>query len=167
MAMPAAPDRSPFDAKAASFDPEATRRALTQIPDGTFIITSAFEGHRAGSTALSVSICATEPRLVCVALRKGHFIEPLIRDSRAFAICRVSPTDRLVLRRFSESEHHDADPFDGVETTTLVTSAPILTRSLMALDCEVVRHFDLEADCELFIGQVLAGHVFDAEDRAK
>ena len=166
-AMPTAPDRSPFDARAAAFDAEQTRRAVRQIPGGVFVITSSFEGKRAGSTVMSVGMCAGEPRLVCVALRKGHIIEPLIRDSRGFAICMIDPNDRLVMRRFAESEHHDSDPFDGIDTTTLVTPAPVLRRSIMALDCEVVRHFDLEADCELFIGSILAGQVFEDDDRAK
>ncbi|MBX3364578.1 MAG: flavin reductase [Phycisphaeraceae bacterium] len=137
--------------------------ALDTIPGGAFIITSAFDGVRSGVIARSVQPCADEPRLVCVAVRKGHTVEPLIRDSRCFALCRVARTDRLVMRKFEMSADHDPekpqDPFDAFAIETMTTGSPILRKSDLVLDCEVVRHFDLEADCELFIGLVLAARI--------
>jgi flavin reductase (DIM6/NTAB) family NADH-FMN oxidoreductase RutF len=102
-----------------------------------------------------VQACADEPPLIAVAVKTGHWIEPLIRDSHVFAICRVNPAERLLLRKFAEtSRPRDGDPFDCMATERLVTGAPIIAKSGLALDCEVVRHFDLEADHELFIGLV-------------
>ncbi len=137
-------------------------RALALLPSGTFLLTAAHENDRAGARVGSVAQCATEPLLLSVALRKGHSIEPLIRDSHAFAVCRVNPQDRLLLRKFSEHSAPDenADPFDSLPVERLATGAPVLKRSLLAFDCEVVRHFDLEADHELYVGQVLDVRIY-------
>lgn len=137
-------------------------RALCLLPSGLYVMTSAFEGKRAGVLVKSVQACADEPLLISVAARKGHWIEPMIRDSHCFAICRIDPNDKLVVRKFMgpplPGDH--GDPFDAVATETLSSGAPIIKRSILALDCEVVRHFDLEADHEIYVGQVLAGKVY-------
>ena len=138
-----------------------TLRALNSLPSGTFLLTSAFEQKRAGMLVHWAQPCAEEPVLVSVAARKGHSIEPLIRDSRAFALCRIDADDRLLLRKFRSHRppDEDGDPFDSMEIETLVTGSPVVSRAMSALDCQVVRHFDLEADHELFVGQVMAGWV--------
>lgn len=134
-------------------------RAVELLEGDAFVMTAAFEDQRAGMRVLSVFCCSTEPLLICVAAKKGHPIEPLIRDSHRFAICKVDPTQKLVLRKFSTEPEEGEDPFDSFLVDTLATGSPILVTSPLVLDCEVVRHFDLEADHELFVGQVLAARV--------
>ena len=138
-------------------DHDAVPRAIEALPSGSYVMTSAYEGERAGVLVSWVTRVADEPALVCVAVRKGHAIEPLIRDSRAFALCRVDAEDKLVRRTFSDTRPPDerGDLFDSIAVRTLATGAPVLSRSTLALDCEVVRHFDLEADHELYVGQVV------------
>lgn len=140
--------------------PDPIAAALSSIPQGMFVITSAFEGVRSGVIVLGVMPCAYEPRLICVAVRKGHTVEPIIRDSRHFGICLIDASDRLAVRKFEMSADHDPekpqDPFNSLAVETLISGSPILRKSALAFDCEVVRHFDLEADCELYVGQVLA-----------
>lgn len=138
-----------------------TLQALNSLPSGSFLLTSAHDDRRSGMLVHWVQPCAEEPALVSVAARKGHSIEPLIRDSRSFAVCRIDVTDRLLVRKFASHKPPDelSDPFASIEVETLVTGSPVLSRATAALDCTVVRHFDLEADHELFIGQVLAGWV--------
>jgi len=136
------------------------QRAMADLTRGLYVLTSCFEGKRAGVVVRSVQPCADEPPLLAVAVRTGHWIEPLIRDSHAFAICRVNVSEKLMLRKFAETARpRDGDPFDCVRSERLVTSAPVLVDSPLVLDCEVVRHLDIEADHELFIGHVLAVRV--------
>lgn len=139
--------------------PDTIAQALEQLRGDVFVMTSAFEDQRAGIVVLSVFQCAAEPPLICAAVRKGHPIEPLIRDSHCFALCRVDPSQKLVLKKFAVDPTEDEDPFDSFTLTRLTSHAPILAQSTLALDCEVVRHFDLEADHELFVGQVLAARL--------
>ncbi|MCG3123992.1 MAG: hypothetical protein GIKADHBN_02431 [Phycisphaerales bacterium] len=136
-------------------------QTLAMMPCGLYVLTAAFEGKKAGATAKSAMPCATEPLLVCVASRKGHGIEPIIRDSRHFGLCLIDPGDKLMTRKFC-SMNREADAFDSLPVETLVSGAPLIRRSVLALDCEVVRHFDMEADHELYIGKVLAARVYSS-----
>ncbi|MEL6328339.1 MAG: flavin reductase family protein [Planctomycetota bacterium] len=147
---------TPSESEAAAIVETMSRFAC----DG-FVMTSSFEGDRAGTRALSVQPAATQPLLVCVAVRKGHAIEPLIRDSRVFGLCLTDPGDRLLSRKFpiggEPAGADEVDVFDSLATFEMRTKAPLLDRSPLVLDCEVVRHFDLEADHELYVGLVLGG----------
>lgn len=146
------------------------RAALGMLPEAQFVMTSSYEDKRAGVRLRSVQRCADEPVLLAVASRKGHAIDPLIRDSRAFAICLIDPADRLLARAFPpaqqdpEPDEDEHDPFDAIQTEELATGSPLITRAVAAFDCEVVRHFDLEADHELFVGQVMAVKLYRSAD---
>jgi flavin reductase (DIM6/NTAB) family NADH-FMN oxidoreductase RutF len=136
------------------------QRALANLQAGLYVLSSQFEGKRAGVVVRSAQPCADEPPLLCVAVRRGHWIEPIIRDSHCFAISRIKQADRLLLRKFAEtSRPRDGDPFDCMPTLRLVTGAPVIAKASLVLDCEVVRHFDLEADHELYIGLVVGARV--------
>ncbi|MFG0285849.1 MAG: flavin reductase family protein [Phycisphaerales bacterium JB039] len=137
--------------------PDPLAAAADRLPSGLFLMTAAHD-TRAGAIIRWAQRCAEEPVLVAVALPKGHTIAPVIRDSRAFGLCEVRPDDKLLLAKFSKPEPPDEqeDPFASLRVRTLKTGAPLLAGSTLALDCEVVRHFDLEADHEIYIGQVVA-----------
>lgn len=138
--------------------------ALTRLPSGCYLMTAANDGVRSGMLVHSVVQCCADPMLICVAARKGHKIDPLIRDSRSFAIGIVEPSDKLVARRFRSTDSvpteylsvDEDDPFDAVETQKLVTGSPILMRCMTWFDCEVLRRIDLESEMELFVGVVVA-----------
>lgn len=130
--------------------------ALRWIPSANFVMAAAFEGARAAILVSWVQRCATEPMLVSVAVRKGRPIEPIIRDSHAFALSLLAPDDRLVLRRISDSDEHAGNALDSIDCETLRTGSPCVRRAVLALDCEVARHIDLDADHELYIGLVVA-----------
>jgi len=137
------------------------KRAAGMLSPGLFVLTAAHEGRRSGVVARSVAWASDEPLLIAVFVKRGHWIEPVLRDSRKFAVCQVvdaaGPTMSLLLRRFAEtSRPRDGDPFDGIDSTTLITGSPVLARSPLVLDCEVHRHFDLEADHEAYLGLVRA-----------
>ncbi|MFZ4575237.1 MAG: flavin reductase family protein [Phycisphaerales bacterium] len=131
--------------------------ALDAIPRCKFVMTAQHENRRSGVIVKWVAGCSDTPPLISVSLRKGHWIVPLIRDSRAFALCSIAPTDRLAQKKFAESARpRDGDQFDVLGADRLTTGAPVLPGSALVLDCEVSRHIDLEADHELYIGLVVA-----------
>lgn len=133
---------------------------LSLLPAGAFLMAAGFEGKRAGVIARSVAVVADEPLMVGVSIRRGHWIEPLIRDSRAFSVSVLESSDMLSVRKFADEASREDDPFDYIAWETLQSQAPVLRRSLAAIDCEVVRRLDLEADCALIIGRVLDAKVF-------
>jgi flavin reductase (DIM6/NTAB) family NADH-FMN oxidoreductase RutF len=149
-------------------DPPATpaqvhagvNHALTLLPSSVCIMSASYDRARAAAVVRWAMRCATEPPLVCVAVRKGHGVEPLIRDSRCFALNLVDRSDRLAMRTFGREHALREDPFDALEVCVLATGSPVLARAAAALDCEVVRHFDLEeADHELYVGRVVHARI--------
>ncbi len=99
--------------------------------------------------------CADEPLCICVALRKGSRIDPIVRDSHVFAVSLMPCADRLLLKKFDTPEATDEDPFDAYRVIRLRTGAPVMAKAVVAFDCEVLSHIDLEADSELYIGRIL------------
>ena len=132
------------------------------FPRGVYIITAAFEGDRSGIRVLTAQQCSEEPVLLAVSARKGHSIEPLIRDSHHFALCVIDPDDRLLSHKFPPGGEPvgGGDPFDSLPHETLVSGAPVPTRCIAAFDCEVDRHFALAADHEIYVGQILRTKIY-------
>jgi flavin reductase (DIM6/NTAB) family NADH-FMN oxidoreductase RutF len=130
------------------------QRALAQLPTAAFVMTACHETKRNGMIVTRVMKAADEPACVCVAVPSGQRLATLIRDSHAFGLCMIDPSSRLMHKKFGSEE--TADPFDMLEVRTLVTGSPLLLRSTLLLDCEVLRHLDLEADHEIYVGQVLS-----------
>ena len=136
-------------------------QAIGQIPSGLFILTAAYNGSRSGVLVAWVQQCAAVPPLVLAAVATGLPVVPLIRDSRSFALCQISAEDRLLARKFDPAPLAGEDPFLSMPVTLSPNGAPILQRALSWLDCEVVRHIDLESDCGLYVGRVRDGGVLN------
>lgn len=135
-------------------------RALALMPSSLCVMTAAYDRSRAAIAVLWGMRCAHQPVLICVAARKGNGVEPLIRDSHSFALNLIDRADKLLVRTFDRPEIGPDDPFDAFEIGSLATGSPVIRRASATLDCEVVRHFDLEdADHELYVGRVLAARV--------
>lgn len=143
----------------------AIRAAIDHISTASYLIATAHEGRRAAVMARSVGVCGDAPPMICAAVRKGHWIGPIIRDSHRFTLSQVSCDDRVVLRKFAEdAKRSDADALDWLAVDTL-ERLPTLAKSEVALVCEVVRRIDLEAGHELLVGQVIAARYTAARDQ--
>lgn len=136
-------------------DQDETTRALAMLPTSPWVLSSQFEATRTGVLVRRVMQCADTPMCVCVALRKGSRIDPIIRDSHVFALSLMPADDKLLVKKFDCPEATDEDPFDSYRVVRLTTGCPIMAKAILALDCEVLAHVDLEADCELFVGKIL------------
>lgn len=162
--------------------PSTIQAALALVPTDVFVITARHEQVRLGVVVTRVVRCADAPPCVGVALMKGHPVSPLIRDSRAFALCALAPGERVLTRMFEQAAPPPTapicagtpapivstgarpalgDPFLSLDVECIETGAPVLRRSRYALDCRVVMHLDFEADHELYIGQVVGARVYE------
>lgn len=133
--------------------------ALLRLPSPRAVMTASFGDKKGAAVVCGLMHCGSDPTMLCVGLRKGHQLATLIRDSRCFAVCVLDERSRVLLRRFERPDLVHADPFDAVPTRVVKTGSPILSSASCAFDCEVVRHFDLEHEVELYVGQVLASVV--------
>lgn len=138
-------------------------RVVEMIPGVLGVMAAAFEHKRGGVLVHRIMKCADDPACIAVAVPKGQRLATLIRDSHAFALSLMDNATKLVLKKFAADE--EGDPFDTFPIRTLATGSPILTGAVAAMDCEVMRHFDLEADHELYVGQVIAATVIRAGAR--
>lgn len=128
-------------------------RALSLLPRTRAVMTAAFEHKRDGLLVDRVMVCADEPPCIAVAMAKGHRLSTLIRDSHSFAINILDTSQSLLLRKFEGEGTPDA--FELIQTRSIATGAPCLVRAQACLDCDVMRHFDLEADSEVYVGLVV------------
>jgi len=99
--------------------------------------------------------------MLVVAIPKGKAIEPMLRDARCFALCMVKKNDRCAKRLFGTDHEPDEDPFLSLETDEAVTGMPILKQSLVWFDCKLEGHLSPDADCRLYLGQIVAAHIAD------
>lgn len=132
-----------------------------------FVMTSAFENDRSAILVEWVQQCALTPPMICVAVRKGRPIEPIIRDSHAFALCEIADHDLTFDRMIRRACEHDDDILESLPYETLRTGSPCVMRSNRVLDCEVIRHVDFEADYELYIAQVMEVKLYSPADHAR
>ena len=140
----------------------ASKVATARMPAGRFLLTSAFGEARNGMIVTQVQKCADEPPTVTVAVRKGHALSPLIRDSGTFALCEIADADLLLSRLFQRpSDLQGDDPFLGHCLVPETQSVPVPTAAASWVVCELIRHLDIEADHEIYIGRVTQAGVHD------
>ena len=132
---------------------------------GPLVLTAAWGGRRGAMQVLSAQPCSIEPPMVCVAARSGHWIQPLIRDSHVFGLSSLGSSDRVLRRRLTEGGAGRAwDLLECAPLERLVSPAPVLAHAQLVLDCEVVRHLDIESDHSLYVGRVLAARVRSSDE---
>lgn len=145
---------------------EAIGRTVQRIPNGLFVMTAAHEHRMHGVVIRYVQRVSVEPPLILVALPKGQTIVPLIHDSRAFAICQIAADDRFTLRKFSSEDGVDEESLHGVDIQRRATGSPILARCQSFLDCDLVRHADIDGDHDIYVGLVREGDLLTGGDVA-
>ncbi len=141
--------------------PQIIHNALHSIPHATYVLTCCHDQRRDGIITSWVQQCSTEPPMLVVAIPKGRAIEPMLRDARAFALCMVLESDRSVQRLFGSDHEPDDDPFLSLTTNEALTGMPILKQSIVWFDCTLEGHLSPDADCRLYLGQVVAAQICD------
>jgi flavin reductase (DIM6/NTAB) family NADH-FMN oxidoreductase RutF len=139
-------------------------QALGCIPQSLYIMTSAYEDRMRGVMVSFVQQMGFDPPMISVALSKGRPIVPLLHDSHSFAICQIPPTEKLIMKRFAGGADAGDNAFEGLEIRRGKTGSPILKKGLAYLDCELVRHIDVEGDHDIYIGLVRDAERLRTED---
>ena len=125
---------------------------LDQIPSGVFLLTGACGDMRGATLVRWVQQVASQPPMLVVAIEKGQPLSPIIRDSRGFALCLIAANDPVCTRLFKQIPEHTQDPMISIPCMKTPSGAPVPLRATAWFDCEIVRHFDIEADHEVYIG---------------
>jgi flavin reductase (DIM6/NTAB) family NADH-FMN oxidoreductase RutF len=145
---------------------ERVIEALRLLPHGLFILTAAHDQSRGAVLVNWVQPCSFTPPMVVIAMPLGRAVEPLILDSKHFALCQVAAGDRFLQRILRNDVVPGEDPLVSILTTKSPCGAPIVERAISYLECELVRHMDIEGDCSLFVGRIHGGRILNAEEPA-
>lgn len=135
-------------------DRSAISAILDRIPNGHFVLTAAHGDVRCGARLRWVQQCARTPPMLIVSIEKGQALSAIIRDSHGFAVCQVHRDDRILRRMFPALPENGADPFISIPHLRTPAGAPVPLRAMSWFDCELVRHVDIEADMEIYVGVV-------------
>jgi flavin reductase (DIM6/NTAB) family NADH-FMN oxidoreductase RutF len=136
-------------------DPAALR-LLSWFWTPLVVVTSAADGERSGQAAVSVhgaSIVPDRPRLTA-GLWKGNYTRDLVEQSRVFAVHLLRDDQDDLVYRFGLQSGRDVNKFAGLDCSTGVTGAPLLTDCLAMFECRVVNHMDA-GDHTIFLADVV------------
>lgn len=148
--------------RAGSTPDPAMLEALGRLPVTKFLLTAAHGMSRNGMIITHVHQTAVVPPTVILSVPKGQPLSPLIRDSRAFALCELAEGDLLLNRLFNTPrELYGDDPFLGLLLLNTASKLPVPRSVASWIECELVRHLDIEADHEVYVGRAVGGGVLE------
>lgn len=127
---------------------------LDRVPNGFFVLTAAHGEVRCGAQVRWVQQCAKAPPMIMVAIEKGQALSAIIRDCHGFALCQLHRDERILRRMLPSMPENGVDPFLSVPHLCTPSGAPVPLRAMSWFDCEMVRHIDIEADTEIYVGVV-------------
>ena len=136
-------------------DPAAFKAVMGQWPSGVTVVTTVDDDGPHGMTASSFSSVSLEPPLVSVCVAKHLNTHGRLRASGVFAVNILDKDQVDHGLRFAGMLDEVSDRFAGVDVTTAVTGAPLLTGTLGWVDCRVWQAYD-GGDHTIFVGEVLA-----------
>lgn len=134
------------------------RMVMRQWSSGVSIVSTYHNGISHGMTVSSFISVSLEPPLVAISLMKNSRTHDYVLDSGIFGITILSSAQKKVSEIFSDQISENENRFEGLETLTLTTGAPLLKDGLAFLDCKVssVNDFGMNS---LIIGMVLSAKV--------
>jgi len=138
-----------------SINPEQLKQAMRTWITGVAIVTSCHEGVYHGMTVNSFNSVSLAPPSILVALQQGTRSAQLVNASGAYAVTILSTNQQTLARRFAGQLGEEQSRFDGVETFTMVSGAPLIKGGLAFFDCKVVHSFNVGAS-SAYLGEVLA-----------
>ena len=140
---------------------EDFKRALSRRASGVAVVTARNGDRVHGMTVSAFTEVSLEPPLVLVCADKKSNTLPVIRAGGVFALNVLARDQQELSNRFAVKKDEDKR-FDGLETDTGRTGAPLLRGVAVNIDCRVVAEHDA-GDHVIYIGRVEEVRSFDRE----
>ena len=137
------------------------KQVLGSWATGVTIVTSRVGDRIHGMTVSAFTEVSLDPPLVLVCADKGSNTHPVIAEGKVFAVNILARDQDDLSNRFASKKDEDKR-FDGLETETGKTGAPLIAGTVAALDCLVVAEHDA-GDHVIYIGEVQDLRVSDRE----
>lgn len=136
------------------------RAVMGHFATGISVVTTFEPGeHRrpAGITVNAFSSVSLDPPLVMVALDRGRFITPMVRETGRYAVNVLGADQQALSDCFAHAPVRPGEPgredFCGAAWTPGPIGLPLIDGSIASLECTVVETFSA-GDHDLFIGRV-------------
>jgi flavin reductase (DIM6/NTAB) family NADH-FMN oxidoreductase RutF len=137
------------------------KAALGSWASGVTIITSRAGDRIHGMTVSDFSGASLAPPLALVCAAKTSNTTAMIEQGRCFGVNVLRAGQQALSNRFA-SKKDEWTRFEGVETFTAKTGAPLLADALVNLDCRLVAVHDA-GDHLLCVGEIEESRVRDGE----
>ena len=134
--------------------PATFRLVMGRFATGISVVTT-YDGEQpAGITVNALSSVSLDPPLVMVALDRGRFITPMVREFGRYAVNILGEDQQALSDCFAHAPVKPGrDEFCGANWHPGPTGLPLLDGSIATLECTVVETFSA-GDHDLFIGRV-------------
>ena len=138
--------------------------AFHKLSYGLYVIATEHKGEKVGYIANTAFQITAEPSKIAISCNKDNYSAQKIIDSKKFSISILKKeVDTSLIGKFGFMSSADVDKFDGVETITAKTGAPIVVDSSVAwFDCKVLDYSDVGTHL-LIIAEVVDGDLFSNE----
>lgn len=143
-------------------DAEALRTGMRNWASGVSVVSTKAGDVIHGLTVSSLLSVSLEPPIMLISVRQSTRTHKLIKQSSIFGISVLSENQKDISDRFASFKTEQYDRFVGIDVYTLSTGAPLITSSLVGLDCRVVRSVEIETHT-LFFGEVEALKIGDKQ----
>lgn len=139
--------------------------AFHKLSYGLYIIATEHAGEKVGYVGNTVFQITANPSKIAISCNKDNYSAQKILDSKKFSVSVLKKeVDTSLIGKFGFMSGADIDKFEGVETITAKTGAPIVVDSSVAwFDCEVLDYSDVGSHY-LIIAEVVEGDVFSNEE---
>lgn len=131
---------------------DRTKRALTNLTYGLYIVTVKAKGVRNAMVVSWVSQVSFEPARIMVGIKKTRMTHALLESADGFGLMVVGKGKEGELSHFKGKDPEEK--FEGREIVYGMGGAPLFTDSLIAFDLTIVERVDA-GDHTVFIGEVL------------
>jgi flavin reductase (DIM6/NTAB) family NADH-FMN oxidoreductase RutF len=135
------------------------KQALSRRASGVSIVTTRAGDRVHGMTVSAMVEVSLSPPLVLVCADKASNTLPLIEESRIFAVNLLARDQAALSNRFA-SKQDEWRRFEGLETDTGLTGAPLLRGVVANLDCRVVASHE-HGDHVVYLGTVVEARTFE------
>ena len=134
----------------------AFQQVMSRCATGVTVMTCIHDDEPHGMTANAVSSVSLDPLLVLVCVGHDTEMRRLVRDAGHFALSMLPAQAETLSNHFADASRPSGDAqFEGVETHTAVTGAPLLDGALAWVDCRVWKVHD-GGDHDIVVGEVVA-----------
>jgi flavin reductase (DIM6/NTAB) family NADH-FMN oxidoreductase RutF len=142
-----------------AIDEAGFRKAMSFFPSGVTVVTTEFEGERAGMTVSAFSSLSLSPPLCLICIEKSTRMHELIPRAERFSVNVLAAGQEAISNQFASRV---ADRFDGVALRDGKLRLPLLEEALANIECRL--HATLPGgDHTIFVGEVVAADLREGD----